>query len=210
MDGIVLRTIDIGEADRLCILFTKQAGLMAARAKGVRKPGSRMGGALLPLRAVQVELVQTDKNALVTAARGQGDVATGGGNSLTAFLRFGQAAEMVLTLTEEGEPLPKIYELLSQFLSLAADEEDPLPAFQLRLLFLLGLLPYQQDDRRFARLSQEAQLCVAAFANNAPLRAFLDLPLRSDELERFRMLLLQDQLSRPLKSAGIALLADID
>lgn len=206
MDGIVLRTIDIGEADRLCILFTKQAGLMAARAKGVRKPGSRMGGALLPMRAVQAELVQTDKNALITGARSAGEAAAvQDSSSLTAFLRFGQAAEMMLALMEEGEPMPKIYDLLVQFLVLARTEEDPLPAFQLRLLFLLGLLPYQQDDRRFARLTHEGQLCVAAFANNAPLQAFLDLPLRDDEIERFRTLLLQDALQRPLRSASMHL-----
>ncbi len=204
MDGIVMRTIDIGEADRLCILFTKEAGLIAARAKAVRKPGSRMGGTLLPMRRVQAEMVQTDKNAIITGARAIGEMPKDAKDaSLFLFLRFGQAAEMVLALTEEGEPMPRIYDLLCQFLQIAGTEEDPLPAFQLRLLFLLGLLPYQQDDRRYAKLSREAQMCVAAFANNAPLPAFMDLPLRMEEIDRFRTLLIQDSLSRPLRSAGL-------
>lgn len=204
MDGIVMRTIDIGEADRLCILFTKEAGLIAARAKAVRKPGSRMGGTLLPMRRVQVEMVQTDSNAIITGARTIGEMPNDANDSsLFLFLRFGQAAEMVLMLMEEGEPMPKIHDLLCQFLQIAGTEEDPLPAFQLRLLFLLGLLPYQQDDRRYAKLSREGQLCVAAFANNAPLRAFMDLPLRTEEIDRFRTLLIQDSLNRPMKSAGL-------
>lgn len=204
MDGVVLRTIDIGEADRLCILFTKETGLIAARAKAVRKPGSRMGGTLLPMRRVQAEMVQTDKNAIITGARLIGEAAKAD-DGLFLFLRFGQAAEMVLTLTEEGEPMPKVHDLLCQFLLIAGSEEDPLPAFQLRLLFLLGLLAYQKDDRRFANLSEESQLCVAAFANNAPLAAFMDLPLRTPEIDRFRTLLIQDALQRPLKSAGLHL-----
>lgn len=206
MDGVVLRTIDIGEADRLCIVFTRETGLIAARAKAVRKPGSRMGGTLLPMRRVQVELVQTDKNAIITGARLIGEAAKAdNAASLLSFMRFGQAAEMVLALTEEGEPMPRIHDLLCQFLHIAGSEDDPLPAFQLRFLFLLGLLPYQTDDRRFDRLSDEARLCVAAFANNAPLAAFMDLPLRMDEIERFRSLLMQDALQRPLKSAGMHL-----
>lgn len=202
MDGVVLRTIDIGEADRLCLLFTKEAGLMAASAKSVRKPGSRMGGSLLPMRHVRVELALTDRSAIITGARLVGDASKADStSSLLSFLRFGQAAEMVLALTEEGEPLPGVHALLCEFLRIAEAEEDPLPAFQFRLLFLLGLLPYQKDDSRFDRLSDEAQLCVAAFSNNAPLAAFLDLPLRTEEIERFRTLLIQDALQRPLKSS---------
>jgi len=150
-------------------------------------------------------MVQTDKNAIVTGARLIGEMSADQGSSLFLFLRFGQAAEMVLMLTEEGEPMPKIYDLLCQFLQIAGTEDDPLPAFQLRLLFLLGLLPYQREDRRYAKLSPEAQMCVAAFANNSPLPAFMDLPLRTEEIDRFRRLLIQDSLNRPLKSAGMHL-----
>jgi len=206
MDGIVLRTIDIGEADRLCILFTKDDGVLPARAKAVRKPGSRMGGSLLPMRKVQLEIVRTDHSAIITGARTTSGMAKhANADGLAAFMRFGQAAEMVLTLTEEGEPMPKVFQLLSEFIDLADGEADPLPVFQFRLLFLLGLLPFQSDDRRFARLSEEARLCLAACTGNAPLSNLMTLPLDTDELNRFRTLLVQENLQRPLKSEGFSL-----
>lgn len=210
MDGIVLRTIDIGEADRLCILFTREAGLLPARAKAVRKTGSRMGGSLLPMRKVQMEIVQTEHSAIITGARnvaGMEKQTPAGG--LNAFMRFGQAAELVLTLTEEGEPMPRVFQLLSEFADIADGEGDPLPAFHFRLLFLLGLLPFQSDDRRFANLSESARLCLAACTGNAPLSNLLTLPLNTDELNRFRTLLIQENLQRPLKSGGFSLSADV-
>lgn len=206
MDGIVLRTVDIGEADRLCVLFTRESGLLPARAKAVRKPGSRMGGSLLPMSVAQLEIVQTDHSAIITGARllSSPDERAPAG-SLAAFTRFGQAAELTLTLTEDGEPIPRLFELLREFAGVAGGDRDPLPVFQFRLLFLLGLLPFQTDDRRFANLSESARLCIAACTGNAPLPNLLTLPLDTDELNRFRALVIQENLRRPLKSGGFSL-----
>ena len=50
--GIVLRSIRYGEADRIMDLYTQDAGLVSAIAKGIRRTKSRFGGRLEPLTCV--------------------------------------------------------------------------------------------------------------------------------------------------------------
>jgi len=47
-DGVVLRTQDLGEADRIVTLLTRRTGRVRAVAKGVRRTKSRFGGRLEP------------------------------------------------------------------------------------------------------------------------------------------------------------------
>ncbi len=54
--AIVLRTHDLGEADRIITLFSRQYGKIRAVAKGVRKTNSRYGARLEPFSLVDVQL----------------------------------------------------------------------------------------------------------------------------------------------------------
>ena len=47
-EGVVLRSIRFGEADRILHLYTAQRGRVNAIAKGSRRPRSRFGGRLEP------------------------------------------------------------------------------------------------------------------------------------------------------------------
>ncbi|MGB4635723.1 MAG: DNA repair protein RecO [Actinomycetaceae bacterium] len=55
-EAIVLRSYDIGEADRVITLLTRQYGKVRGVAKGVRKTKSRFGGRLEPFSMVDVQL----------------------------------------------------------------------------------------------------------------------------------------------------------
>ena len=54
--GIVLRTHRLGETDRIVTLLLEGRGKVRAVAKGVRRPGSRIGGRLEPFSHVDLEL----------------------------------------------------------------------------------------------------------------------------------------------------------
>ena len=43
-EAIVLRTMDLGEADRVLTVLTPRLGKLRVIAKGVRRPRSRIGG----------------------------------------------------------------------------------------------------------------------------------------------------------------------
>jgi DNA repair protein RecO (recombination protein O) len=57
-DAVVLRTYRSGEADRVVVMWSRQHGKIRAIAKGVRKPTSKIGGALQPLAHVGVFLAR--------------------------------------------------------------------------------------------------------------------------------------------------------
>src|SRR5918996_3090901 len=55
-EAIVLRTMELGEADRVLSVLTPRLGKLRVIAKGVRRPRSRIGGALQPFSDVQLVL----------------------------------------------------------------------------------------------------------------------------------------------------------
>lgn len=201
-EAIVLRALDVGEADRFCILLTRDAGRMGARAKGVRKTNSRKGGSLLPFQQVQVQ-VSGDTHPIIIGASD----AKGFGIEVH-FLCFSRAArgiELLLALTHDGEPMPAIFELTKDFLAACGDKEwDPVPAFSLRLLASLGLLPSEQDEPRFDALSGEASTFVGACAAGANMRALRSLPVDTFELAQFVQAVSKDHVQRKMRAEELA------
>ncbi|MBO0816474.1 MAG: DNA repair protein RecO, partial [Actinobacteria bacterium] len=51
-DGVVLRTQDLGEADRIITVLTRRGGRVRAVGKGVRRTKSRFGARLEPFTHV--------------------------------------------------------------------------------------------------------------------------------------------------------------
>jgi DNA repair protein RecO (recombination protein O) len=66
--GIVLRTYKLGETDRIVHLLTQGQGKVRAVAKGVRRPGSKLGGRLEPFSHVDLQLYEGRDLDLVTQA----------------------------------------------------------------------------------------------------------------------------------------------
>lgn len=54
--GLVVRTYDLGEADRIVTLLTREHGLVRAVARAVRRTRSRMGASLEPFAVVEVQI----------------------------------------------------------------------------------------------------------------------------------------------------------
>jgi DNA repair protein RecO (recombination protein O) len=150
-EAVVLRSIRLGEADRVLHLYTAAYGRIGAVAKGVRKTMSRFGGRLEPLSHVELVL-----------HRGRGELQTVTAAQLVRshrearedYYRFSVGmigAEAMLRLFSEEEASERAFTALTRFLDLldgaphAADRPtlDPLGlAFQLKLLWLAGYLPH--------------------------------------------------------------------
>lgn len=203
-DALVLLTRDIGEADRFCILFTREAGRRAARARGVRKTGSRLGGLLLPLRHVSLELEERGQHATIVSAR-DSDVSVRSYADVAAFSVLMQGVELLLRFTEDDEPLPRIFDLLLAFRDAAADGlPDPFLPFRFSFLHLLGYLPVTVDDARFKKLSDIARSFVRCCAGNHPFPALCAMPGDRAELRRFLDDVFSEHLTRPLSAGMVA------
>ena len=66
--AIVLSRFELGEADRVLTLLTPHDGKLKAIAKGVRRPGSRIGGAVEPFAELHLVLVRGRTFDVITQA----------------------------------------------------------------------------------------------------------------------------------------------
>jgi DNA repair protein RecO (recombination protein O) len=150
-EAVVLRSIRLGEADRVLHLYTEVHGRVGAVAKGVRKTKSRFGARLEPLSHVELVL-----------HRGRGELQTVTAAQLVRphraaredYYRYSVGmigAEAMLRLFSEEEANERAFTAVTRFLDLLDDTPhtadrpalDPLGlAFQLKLLWLAGYLPH--------------------------------------------------------------------
>jgi len=65
-EGFILRTYNIGEQDKIVLLFSKDKGLFKGVAKGARKFGNRFGSSLEPLSHVRMFYYEKEGKELVT------------------------------------------------------------------------------------------------------------------------------------------------
>jgi DNA repair protein RecO (recombination protein O) len=150
-EAVVLRTIRLGESDRVLHLYTEAHGKVGAVAKGVRKTMSRFGARLEPLSHVELVL-HRGRGELETVTAAQ--IVRSHRESREDYYRFSVGmigAEAMLRLFSEEEANERAFMALTRFLNVldatphAAERPalDPLGlAFQLKLLWLAGYLPH--------------------------------------------------------------------
>ncbi|MDD4628553.1 MAG: DNA repair protein RecO [Candidatus Peribacteraceae bacterium] len=172
-EAIVLKSYDIGEADRFLILLTRECGRLAARAPGARRLKSRMGGSLLSLEHLSVEIKEHNEGWLVAGAHPLPPRRPP--LPLTDFLLVTQAMELLLGLLHDEEPLPEIFDLTLELLRLPEHEPHHVLTFTLRLLSLMGVLPEAQD-RYFAALPADERAFVERSLNGAWQKEVCPLP----------------------------------
>jgi hypothetical protein len=198
LEAIVLRTYNVGEADRFCILFTRERGRVAARAGAVRKLTSRMGGTLLPLRHVRIQAKESSAGLYITSATPVSDHQL---HELPALSRAQEGIELLLALVQEEESLPEIFHATVSFLRACEAQKEAVLAYSFFLFHALGLLPsYDAGDSQIA-FSDDERL----FLKTALRGSFDALPVltSSRRLQSIRDALLRGQLSSPLRSPGV-------
>ena len=145
-EGVVLRSMRYGEADRILHLYTPHRGRVGAIAKGVRRSRSRFGGRLEPFFRLRL-ILHEGRGELLTVT--SAETVSGhprlrdDGPALDVAAR---ACDAVGRLFETSEPHPGVFNLLCHELALldadpaAASRANAL-AFRLKLLLAAGLAP---------------------------------------------------------------------
>ena len=140
--GVVLRTMRLGEADRIVTLVTEHRGKVRAVAKGVRKTKSRFGGRLEPLQHVALQLYEGRNLDTITQAETI-DHFRAVREDLDRLSRATQLLEVVDAIVQEGEEDPRLYQMLLGALRTLEASASPLvvPAFFWKLLAHMGFRP---------------------------------------------------------------------
>lgn len=144
--ALVLRHMEMGEADRLLTLFTEKQGKVRAIAKGVRKLHSRKAGHLEPFTHVNLQLARGRNLPIITQAETI-DAFLGVRENLESLGHAAYVTELVDRFTFEGEENAPIFRLVIQTLhrlQAAADPALVLRYYEMRLLDLLGFRPELQ------------------------------------------------------------------
>ena len=161
VEAIILGGRDLGEADRVLSLFTKEEGRFGAVAKGVRRGRSRLAPILDPLGQVSLMLYagrSLDRITSATALRNWRRVR----EDLVRLAVGSYAAELFDLGLPEREPETAAYALLVGFLEELGAFPDPellLLGLEFRFLDLLGYRP-------------ELEICVRCGAALGPTLGF--------------------------------------
>jgi DNA repair protein RecO (recombination protein O) len=145
-EAVVLRSLRLGEADRVLHLYTEDRGRIGAVAKGVRRVKSRFGGRLEPLSRVKLVLHEGRGDlSTITAADTVHAHATLRERRVS-IERATHACDAVLRLFDAAEPNRPAYNLLCHELALLdADAALATPAqalaFRMKLLLAAGFVP---------------------------------------------------------------------
>jgi DNA repair protein RecO (recombination protein O) len=145
-EGIVLRSMDLGEADRVLTVLTPRLGKLRVIAKGIRRPRSRLGGGLEPFSDVHLVLAVGRTFDVVTQAALE-DPHLGLRNDLHSTAAAWYLVELADRFCEGSADSHGAFVLLAQ--GLAALDAAPLDVsravvarwFELHLLDAMGFRP---------------------------------------------------------------------
>jgi DNA repair protein RecO (recombination protein O) len=210
--GIVLRARNLGEADKIFTLFTREYGKLDAVAKGVRRAKSQLAGRLEFVTEAALTMHRGRSLDIITSAAIECEhwrsiVAPG------AFATAHVVAELVDSFCEVELEMPDVYALLRGMLRALARADDPaklIPRFELRLLGMLGYAPESDACVRcgeaFDDISAWADLEAGGLACErcGPHRS-AELALACDDVANFRGL--SAPKNGPLRPAAFATMA---
>ena len=138
-EGVVLRAIKLGEADRIVTIFTQGHGKIRAVAKGIRKTTSKFGARLEPMSRVALQCYKGRDLDIVTQAESL-DSNRVLREEYALLTRSVPMLEAVDQVAQDREPNPALYRMLTGALHALATTRNPLvtPAFFWKLLSLEG------------------------------------------------------------------------
>src|SRR5260370_17203623 len=111
-EGVVLRSIRFGEADRILPLYTPHRGRLGAIAKGVRRVRSRFGGRLEPFFRLRIELHEGRGELLTVTGAQTLDSYTGLRGDARALDAAARACDAVARLFDTSQAHPALFNLL--------------------------------------------------------------------------------------------------
>lgn len=230
--GVVLRTIKLGEADRIVTVFTQAHGKVRAVAKGVRKTASRFGGRLEPTSHVALQCYEGRELDVVTQVETI-DANRALREHFGALTHAVSMLEAVDQVTVDRERNLALYRMLVGALRTMAERPSPVvaSAFHWKVLSLEGFHPMldvcagcgtREGPYLAFALAEGGVVCGPCTARSGVrvqprtlellrrifdggLRSVLDEPVgeATRELERLGISALEHHLERRLRSSAL-------
>jgi DNA repair protein RecO (recombination protein O) len=142
-EGIVLKSTEYKDADKIVTIYTKSYGKIQAIAKGVRKTKSKFGSSLEVLTCV-VLLIYKGRNIDIISQTEILESFFLSSKEITKFAFAVNCAEVINKLTEEREVNIGLFLLLKEVLHYLKETKDPKLlniSFKWKVLQILGYKP---------------------------------------------------------------------
>lgn len=152
VEGVVLKRKNIGEADKLLTLLTRERGKLTVRAIGIRRLKSKRAGSLDLFNHVKAQIVVGKSEILTLTEVSLIQSFTGWKKHLGRINLAYQLCETVDKLLLEHEPAPEIFDLIIKDLAtigqLGQDWSDRQKAWLVEILTALGYWPLNEPFTR--------------------------------------------------------------
>jgi DNA repair protein RecO (recombination protein O) len=160
-EALILKSYNLGDADKIVIMLTQREGLVRGVAKGAKRLKSRFGGSLEPFSVIDLIYFQKEERELVSIRQIELVKSYFAEASNPNFLqKFAYLAELLTEFAPPSDPNERLYRMAKVCLETAAENPDNLESivlyFELWILKLAGYLPDWQhcDDCKKAISSQ--------------------------------------------------------
>jgi DNA repair protein RecO (recombination protein O) len=212
-EAVVLRSIRLGEADRVLHLYTEDRGRLGAVAKGVRRVKSRFGGRLEPLARVKLVLHEGRSDLCTITAADTVHPHAALREHRASIERATDACDAVLRLFDAAEPNRPAYNLLCHELALldgdrALATRGQALAFRMKLLLAAGFVPELAGCAACGEREHIGAFSAAAGGVVCPGCEAGSFPL-SEEAHRFMVDTLAHSLAN-VPHAAAAVLTQVD
>lgn len=151
-EGLILKSYNLGDADKIIVLLTQSEGLVRGVAKGAKRLKSRFGGSLEPFSIIDITYYQKEERELVSIRQIELVKSYFDKASNPNFLqKFAYLAELLTEFAPPSDPNERLYRMAKVCLEAAAEHPENLEAvvlyFELWILRLGGYLPdWQKCD----------------------------------------------------------------
>ena len=180
-EGLVLKSYNLAEADRIVIFLTRDHGVVRGVAKGVKRPKSRFGSGLEIFSIVKLTYFQKDVLELVSIREAELQKSFFEVASDPEFLqKFSYLSDLLISFAPPHDPNETLYRMVRACLDTAQSDSGSLAAiglyFELWLLRLGGYLP------NWSRCDE----CRRSFAENEPANLQINFHLLCKNCARTR------------------------
>lgn len=165
--GIILSKRDVGEADRLCTIYTLEGGKIKSIAKGVRKPHAKLASALENITLADVTIERTRGLGKITGSIIENNFSVLKGDC-NAVLETFSALGLFDKLVDFENPDQAVFQLLKNYLE-AVDSCVQNTGSEKYALLKLGFVVKLLDELGYAIEVNSCIVCRGALSKDMPM-----------------------------------------
>lgn len=162
-EAVIIRRMDLGEADKILTIFTPHFGKLRVVAKGVKKVTSRLAGHVELFTRTSMLLAKARNLDIVTQSETV-DAYRTLHDDLSRIAYASYASELLDALLPDELENYAVYKLMAQTLSLLSEDPDPERVVRWFEMQLLGYMGYAPELSRCVECRNEPTQTVNGFS----------------------------------------------